>query len=77
MTPDSKPTVLDVRHLSPPEPMVKILEAVSRLSPGKSLLVIHRRVPHPLYPRLEERGLNVETREHPDGTVELMIHRPL
>ncbi|MBF0416000.1 MAG: DUF2249 domain-containing protein [Magnetococcales bacterium] len=78
MQPTSEPTlVLDVRQHPPPQPMVLILEATAKLAPGSSLKVIHSRIPHPLYPRLQERGLLVETHEHADGTVELMIRRPL
>ncbi|MBF0346240.1 MAG: DUF2249 domain-containing protein [Magnetococcales bacterium] len=70
------PNPLDVRGLPPPQPMVRILEAVTWLTTGTSLEVIHDRVPHLLYPRLKERLLDVETREHPDGTVTLTITRP-
>ncbi|MBF8273757.1 MAG: DUF2249 protein [Magnetococcales bacterium] len=56
--------------------MVKILEAVTLLAPGAFLKVVHNRVPYPLFPRLEERGLHVECHEHPDGSVELTILRP-
>lgn len=66
---------LDVRGLPPPQPMVQILEAVTSLAPGSFLKVIHDREPHPLYQRLKERGLCVETHKLPDGTVELIIHR--
>ncbi|MBF0164601.1 MAG: DUF2249 domain-containing protein [Magnetococcales bacterium] len=70
-------TDLDVRDLPPPEPMLRILEAVTFLHPGESLRVIHNRVPHPLYPRLRERGLLVETLEHGDNDeIHLVIHRP-
>ncbi|HAT51016.1 MAG: DUF2249 domain-containing protein [Nitrospirae bacterium] len=77
MTPSAQPNPLDVRGLPPPQPMVKILEAVTWLAPGETLTVIHNRVPHLLYPRLRERGLLVETSESPDGTVTLAIQRPL
>lgn len=58
-----------------PEPMVKILETVAILQPGGVLTVIHNRIPTLLYSRLSERGLLVETIEHPDGKVELLIKR--
>ncbi|MBF0271482.1 MAG: DUF2249 domain-containing protein [Magnetococcales bacterium] len=67
---------LDVRTLPAPEPMIRILEAVATLYPGETLQVHHSRVPHLLYPRLQERGVSVETRELPDGEVLLSIRRP-
>ncbi len=47
---------LDVRDLEPPEPMIKVLEAVSNLDNSTALLLHHHREPMMLYPKLEERG---------------------
>lgn len=47
---------LDVRELVPPEPMVKILETLSKVDENTVLLVHHHREPMMLYPKLEERG---------------------
>lgn len=47
---------LDVRELVPPEPMIKILESLSRVDENTILLVHHHREPMMLYPKLEERG---------------------
>jgi len=47
---------LDVRELVPPEPMIKILEALSQVDENTVLLVHHHREPMMLYPKLEERG---------------------
>lgn len=47
---------LDVRDLVPPEPMIKILESLSRVDENTILLVHHHREPIMLYPKLEERG---------------------
>lgn len=74
--PDHPARTLDVSTLPAPEPMIRILEAVATLRAGESLRVEHSRVPHLLYPRLSDRGLEVETREHPDGRVTLIILRP-
>ncbi|MBF0195430.1 MAG: DUF2249 domain-containing protein [Magnetococcales bacterium] len=68
---------LDVRGLAAPQPMVRILEATATLQPGGVLIVTHNRVPTLIYPRLAERGLNVETSEKEDGMVELTIKRPI
>ncbi|MEO5345637.1 MAG: DUF2249 domain-containing protein [Magnetococcus sp. YQC-9] len=67
---------LDVRDLPPPEPMIRILEAVTFLSPGGTLQVVLNRIPHPLYPRLQERGLMVETEQRNEDEVYLFIRRP-
>ncbi|MFA3781493.1 DUF2249 domain-containing protein [Melioribacteraceae bacterium 4301-Me] len=47
---------LDVRDLVPPEPMMKILETLSKIDENTVLLVHHHREPMMLYPKLEERG---------------------
>jgi len=47
---------LDVRDLEPPEPMVKILETLPKLSDNTILLVHHHREPLMLYDKLAERG---------------------
>lgn len=47
---------IDVRELEPPEPMVKILEALSKIDDKTALLMHHHREPLMLYPKLEERG---------------------
>lgn len=47
---------VDVRGLEPPEPMIKILETVSKLDSKTALLVHHHREPLMLYPKLEDRG---------------------
>ncbi|MBF0181024.1 MAG: DUF2249 domain-containing protein [Magnetococcales bacterium] len=68
---------LDVRHLPAPEPMLRILQAVTTLPPGAVLRVTIGRVPHPLFPRLRERGLECGHEERADGTVLLSIRRPV
>ncbi|MDZ7289450.1 MAG: DUF2249 domain-containing protein [candidate division KSB1 bacterium] len=47
---------LDVRHLSPPEPMMKILEALPQVDEQTLLLVHHHREPLFLYEKLQLRG---------------------
>ncbi|MEO5364989.1 MAG: DUF2249 domain-containing protein [Magnetococcus sp. WYHC-3] len=69
--------LLDVRGLPPPEPLLRILEATARLQVGEQLIVHHERLPSLLYPRLDERGLTVETRSTAEGLVILTISRPL
>lgn len=47
---------LDNRGLQPPEPMVRILEALGSLTPEDQLVVQMDREPILLYPELERRG---------------------
>ncbi|VAX29018.1 hypothetical protein MNBD_IGNAVI01-3035, partial [hydrothermal vent metagenome] len=42
--------------LEPPEPMIKVLEALSKIDSNTALLMHHHREPLMLYPKLEERG---------------------
>ncbi|HEX6972080.1 MAG TPA: DUF2249 domain-containing protein [Limnochordia bacterium] len=63
---------LDNRGLLPPEPMVRILEALEHLRPGEVLEVFNDRRPHFLYPELEKRRHAVRTEELEEG-VRLLI----
>ncbi|MBI3965523.1 MAG: DUF2249 domain-containing protein, partial [Chloroflexi bacterium] len=65
----------DVSELVPPEPMIRILEALEQLAPGETLLVYHVRRPIYLYPRLEELGCTHETWEIGPNRVELLIRK--
>jgi len=67
--------VLDVRELEPPEPLVRVLEALDRLAPGQRLEVRHSRRPTFLYPQLEDRGFVHETDEPEPGLVRIVIRR--
>lgn len=66
--PSSDVIQVDARGLEPPEPLVKILEALATL-PARAALRAHTdRRPMHLYQHLEERGLSWETTEQPDGS---------
>lgn len=67
---------IDVGDLVPPEPMIRILEALEVLPPGGTLLVHHVRRPMHLYPRLDELGCRHDTRELGPNRVELLIQKP-
>lgn len=54
---------VDARGLEPPQPMVRILEALATLPPATALRVWTDRRPLHLYPLLEERGFRAETTE--------------
>lgn len=60
---DPELVVIDVRDLDPPEPMVRTLDALSRLPRGKTLVQINSRVPQLLLPKLRQRGFVHEIRE--------------
>jgi uncharacterized protein (DUF2249 family) len=68
-------TVIDVRGLEPPQPMVRVLEAVDWLAPGAELEVLHERRPTFLYPLLEDRGFVHDTDEPEPGLIRIRIRR--
>jgi uncharacterized protein (DUF2249 family) len=68
-------TVVDVRGLEPPEPMLRVLQEIDRLGPGAELEVHHDRRPLFLYPQLDERGCIHETDEPEPGLVRILIRR--
>jgi TusA-related sulfurtransferase len=59
---------LDARGLEPPQPMVKILEAIATLPPDATLAAHTDRQPMLLYPMLEQRGFAYETIKQSDGS---------
>jgi uncharacterized protein (DUF2249 family) len=59
---------LDARGLEPPQPMMKILEAVTVLPAGATLAARTDRQPLLLYPLLEQRGFTYETIAQSDGS---------
>lgn len=66
---------LDARGLEPPQPLVKILEALATLPTGAGLRVRTDRRPMHLYAHLEERGFVSETKEQTDGSFLTHIRR--
>lgn len=73
---DPGTVVLDVRGLEPPQPMLRVLEQLDALGPGRRLEVLHDRRPVFLYPQLEDRGFVHETDEPAAGLVRILISRP-
>lgn len=67
-------TVLDNRGLQPPEPMVRILDALEHLGPGQVLEALNERDPVFLYPELQARGAAIHTEKVSEG-VRLLIRR--
>ncbi|GLQ31943.1 DUF2249 domain-containing protein [Litoribrevibacter albus] len=64
---------LDVSELEPPEPMVCILEALPKLSPGEVLCVHHRREPFPLYQKLASLGFDFKTIQQTEARYQIHI----
>ena len=67
---------IDVGHLPPPLPMVRILESLRNLGPGETLLVHHTRRPIHLYPKLDALGCTHETTEIAPGKIQVRITNP-
>lgn len=64
---------IDGRQMAPPEPMEKVLLALSLKRPGQRVrLLIHRR-PYPLYELLDAQQLPHSTSELGDGNFEVTI----
>jgi uncharacterized protein (DUF2249 family) len=59
---------VDARGLEPPQPMVKILEALANLPAGSGIRARTDRRPMHLYSHLEERGFFHESTEQSDGS---------
>lgn len=68
------PAALDLRGLQPPEPILRIFEALERC-PGAPLRAILPHEPVPLYALLRERGYSHSGQGRPDGGFELLIVR--
>lgn len=67
------PIMLDVRGLEPPEPMERVLGALSTLGPGEQLLMIIDRQPRPLYRILQNNGYAYRETLKPEGLFEILI----
>ena len=66
---------IDCRELEPPEPMIKVLEAVQLMGDDEAVIMVHRKRPRLLFPRLEELSLNYEITEESDDLVKILIWR--
>ncbi len=66
---------LDNRGLEPPQPMMRVLEALGTLPDGGTLVAINDREPMFLYPQLAARGYRHETSAHPDGGYRIVMWR--
>lgn len=68
------PAALDLRGLQPPEPIVRIFQALER-APDAPLRAILPHEPLPLYALLAERGFSYSGTQRADGGYELLIER--
>ena len=66
---------VDARGLEPPQPLVKILEALATLPEGARLRARTDRRPMHLYAQLEERGFVGESEEQKDGSFVTNVRR--
>jgi uncharacterized protein (DUF2249 family) len=66
------PPEMDLRGLQPPEPIVRIFDALERGGPVRAILP-HE--PFPLYGLLKERGFVYTGRTRADGGFEVLIRR--
>ena len=67
--------IVDVRGLEPPEPLERVLEALTGLQAGRTLRMLIGREPHPLYGILEDSGFQYETQLNSLGYYEILIRR--
>jgi uncharacterized protein (DUF2249 family) len=65
---------LDARGLEPPQPLIRILEALARLPQGATLRARTDRRPVHLYSHLEDRGVVGQSEEQKDGSYLTHIH---
>ncbi|MDH3974427.1 MAG: DUF2249 domain-containing protein [Deltaproteobacteria bacterium] len=66
---------VDCRELEPPEPMIKVLEAVHHMGDDEAVMMVHRKRPRLLFPRLDELGLKHEIREERENRIKILIWR--
>ncbi len=59
--------IIDNRGLEPPQPMVRILEALAALREGDEIVALMDREPRLLYRELERRGFQWEFSDGDDG----------
>ncbi len=70
---ESKILTIDCRELQPPEPLVKVMEAVNKLKSDQAIKMLHRHEPCSLFQKLEQKDLKYQVQKHDDGSVEILI----
>ena len=66
---DRDRTVIDVREMGPPDPMVETLETLPDLDSDVLLVQVNDRAPQHLYPKLDDRGYEYASVEVGDAVV--------
>lgn len=66
---------VDARGLEPPQPIVRIMEAVEKLAVGRTLRALTDRRPVHLLTELQARKFGVISEEQPDGSWLTLIQR--
>lgn len=64
---------LDLCGLEPPEPMERVLDALSRLQAGDEIRMLIDREPRPLYRILEQNGFIYTVAPREDYLFEILI----
>ncbi len=75
LTVDNSPEINDLRNLEAPEPMERILSAGAQLGSEDIYLARLPHTPFPLFPLLENRGLNWQIHQEEDGCVLILIRK--
>ena len=74
--PNGDPPIVDLSDLEPPEPMVRVLEALAELEPGGLFVARMPRYPRLLPDKLRKRGdCGWAIEEQADGTAILRLWR--
>ena len=66
---------IDVRGLSPPDPLVAILELIESIDDATPVIVHHERDPQMLYPELAEIGWTAHRISGESGEIRLKLER--
>ncbi len=75
MTDRLPPIVVDARHLLPPEPMERTLEALDDMQPGQEVLLMIPRQPAPLFDMLRNNGYTYTVEPQADGVFHITIRQ--
>ncbi len=72
---EGRVTEMDNRGLEPPQPLVRIMNALAEMGPDDILVATMPHRPMHLYPILDERGFSVHTEDLPDGEAKVVIRK--
>lgn len=64
---------LDLRGLFPPEPMERVLDALTALQPRQQVRLLIDREPHPLFRILERNGYLYRSTQPEPGLFQIVI----